>query len=258
MRFFVTYIAGPFLAFLPERWRRSLPVAAAVWPRAALLSGLLQCVAGIAGLAYWYLRSMTPMISGGADFVLKGQAGTEVSEHQIAGAALVVFATHPLTWLLGFVFVEGALRLLCALIAEEARGSFPLYLFDRAAFLAAHPGEAGAVAREIRFNFAVTFESIRERLLVARLKHLEDDMQTRKVGGEEYLEIRASRRKEGWDPPKIVRVDELYYRLEESSVDKRALERPFRYRLRRLEAGVPGRNVLTYRRGVAADGRNRL
>jgi len=251
MRFFFTYIAGPFLAFLPERWRQSLPLAPAVWPRAAFVSGLLECVAGAVGLAYWYMLSMTPMISGGADFVLNGKAGTEVTEHQLAGAALLVFATHPRTWLLALLFAEGALRLLCALIAEEARGSFPLYLLDRALFLAAHPGEAGAVAREIQLNFVETFESVRERLLVARLKHFTDELQTRREGGEEYLEIRASRRKQGWDPPKIVRVDQLYYRLEDSSVDQLAPDRPFRYTLRRLEAGVPGRNVLLYKTGKA-------
>jgi hypothetical protein len=43
----------------------------------------------------------------------------------------------------------------------------------------------------------------------------------------------------------IVRVDEVYYRLEESTVESGA--RPFRYRLRRLEAGVTGRNVILYK-----------
>jgi len=47
-----------------------------------------------------------------------------------------------------------------------------------------------------------------------------------------------------------VRVDETYYRLEASSVEKGAA-RPFRYRLRRLAAGVPGRGVLLYKSGEA-------
>jgi hypothetical protein len=42
-----------------------------------------------------------------------------------------------------------------------------------------------------------------------------------------------------------VRVDDQYYRLEENSVENGP--RPFRYRLRRLERGVPGRNVLLYK-----------
>jgi len=47
-----------------------------------------------------------------------------------------------------------------------------------------------------------------------------------------------------------VRVDETYYRLEASAVEKGAA-RPFRYRLRRLEAGVPGRGVLLYKSSEA-------
>jgi len=42
-----------------------------------------------------------------------------------------------------------------------------------------------------------------------------------------------------------VRVNEVYYRLEESTVEPGA--RPFRYHLRRLEAGVTGRNVVLYK-----------
>jgi len=252
MRFFVTYIAGPFLAFLPERWRRSLPLAAAVWPRAAALSGLLECVGGVVGLAYWYLLAMTPMISGGADFVLKGRVGPEVNEHQIAVAALLVFATHPLTLLLACVFAEGALRFLAAFIAEDARGTFPLYVLERVAFLAAHPDKAQAIRREVRQNFTSLVDELRERLMVARLKELHDEHIPSKKGAEDYLEIGASRRKQGWDPPKVVCVDEVYYRLEEAFVDQRLRARPFRYRLRRLEAGVPGKNVIIYRRGTQA------
>jgi len=61
---------------------------------------------------------------------------------------------------------------------------------------------------------------------------------------EEYLKIRASRKKEEWVAPKVVRVDGVYYRLEEAGVRKGT--RPFWYRLRRLTAGVPGRNVIFY------------
>jgi len=58
------------------------------------------------------------------------------------------------------------------------------------------------------------------------------------------MEILASRRKPDWDPPRVVRVRESYYRLEACS--KCAGPRPFRYTLRRLSSGVPGRKVLLY------------
>ena len=71
-----------------------------------------------------------------------------------------------------------------------------------------------------------------------------DELSYRREGEEEYLEIRASRKKEEWLAPKVVRVDGMYYRLEEARLGKGA--RPFWYRLRKLAAGVPGRNVIFY------------
>lgn len=60
----------------------------------------------------------------------------------------------------------------------------------------------------------------------------------------ETLEICASRQKKEWDPPRVIRFEGAYYRLESYSVGVGA--RPFRYVLRRLAAGVPGRTVLIY------------
>ena len=47
------------------------------------------------------------------------------------------------------------------------------------------------------------------------------------------------------DNSALRRLREVYYRLEESTIEPGA--RPFRYRLRRLEAGVTGRNVILYK-----------
>ena len=85
---------------------------------------------------------------------------------------------------------------------------------------------------------------MKERLLESRAKDVADELSYQKKGEEEYLEIRASRKKEEWVAPKVVRVDEVYYRLEETGLGRGA--RPFWYRLRRLAAGVPGRNVIFY------------
>ena len=81
--------------------------------------------------------------------------------------------------------------------------------------------------------------------MVRRLPVVEDELQRRREGEEEILEIFACRRKDGWIAPRVVKVDEAYYRLEENSTGSG--ERPFRYRLRRLAAGVPGRSVIIYK-----------
>jgi hypothetical protein len=71
-----------------------------------------------------------------------------------------------------------------------------------------------------------------------------DPVSFQKNGSEEMMEILASRRKPDGDPPRVVRYRESYYRLEGCAIC--AGPRPFRYTLRRLSAGVPGRTVLLY------------
>jgi len=226
--FLWTYVAGPVLALLPVRWRKALPMTGQVqWESAAAVSGFLEIVAAIVGLGFWYMFEMT-------------------GEHQ--EAALIIFYINPLTWILFYFFFEGAVRVCGAAFAEDVLGTMPLYVLERVLFLVKNRREAkpGEVARQ---NIKSFVESVREKLMVARLEEVPDELHYTWSGTEETLEVWASRRKEEWLTPKIVRVDEVYYRLEESSVEKGA--RPFRYRLRRLEAGVPGRSVILYRRGEA-------
>jgi len=243
--FFITYVAGPVAALLPQRWRKALPALRDIpWARAAAVSGTLELAAGLVGLCYWYMDVMTPLIRGGTEGALMGKfTGTGITEHQIAGAALIVFATHPVTWLLAYLFFEGAVRLFAAVIAEDARGILPLYLVDRAIFIIANRREL-RMGEELRRHASATADHMRVEALVARTKEVPDEMCPSKAGNDEFLEIRACRKKEDWVPPRTVRVDDAYYRLEANSMDKS--ERPFRYRLRRLEAGVPGRTVLLY------------
>ena len=249
-RFFWMYLVLPAATLLPNRWRGMLRVGERVnWERAAVVSGFLEIAVGIFGMCFWYMQAMAPMISTATDWALSGKFGRDVTEHQIAGAALVVFASHPLTWLLLYAFLEGGVRLCGAAFMEDVRGSFPLYLLERMVFLVKHRAEVkpGEILRQ---HAAATAQALRERAMVAGLPEVPDELHSFRGAGEEILEISASRRKEDWVPPKIVRVDEAYYRLEDSSVE--AAPRPFRYRLWRLEAGVPGRNVILYKSAKAA------
>ena len=80
--------------------------------------------------------------------------------------------------------------------------------------------------------------------MTARLSPVPDELCVVRNTSEEILEIRASRPKPDWTPPRVVRYEDRYYRLEESA--RGSGPRPFVYKLRRLAAGVPGRTVLTY------------
>jgi hypothetical protein len=243
--FFWTYIAGPIVALLPERWRRALQTTVhADWEHAAALSGFLEILAAIVGLGFWYMWEMTRRIDQIMDANETGRIPIRLSEHQVQGAALTIFYMNVLTWILFYFFFEGAVRLCGAAFGENVLGTLPLYLLERIVFLARNRKEVRPMEVVTR-NVESIVESVRERLMVARLPEVPDELHYTKSGAEEMLEISASRRKEEWVSPKIVRVDEVYYRLEESTVEPGA--RPFRYHLRRLEAGVTGRNVVLYK-----------
>jgi hypothetical protein len=243
--FFFTYIVGPVASLLPARWRNALPFSGHVqWARAAALSGVLQIAAAILALANWDQYTMYPIVDRGVDLALSGKLGGGITDQQIAGAAYTVFLFHPLTWVLVYFSIEGAVRLCGAAFAENVLGTLPLGLIDRMLSLAtirtgAKPGLA------VERNAQSFSGAVRERTMLAHLKQVPDELHYATDQSQELLEIRASRRKEDWLAPKVVRVDELYYRLEENSVESGP--RPFRYRLRRLERGVPGRNVLLYK-----------
>ena len=200
--------------------------------------------AAIAGLGYWYMFEMTRRINQIADMAEAGKLGPAVEENAVRGAALTLWAMSPLTWILFFFFVEGAVRMCAAAFTEREYGSFPLWVVGRIlSGIWAPPGSrTGSHMREHAKSIA---GSVRERVMVAGLKDMDDELRFQKDGAEEVLEISASRKKDEWDPPKIVRVDDVFYRLEENRVGRGP--RPFQYRLRRLEAGVMGRRVLQYR-----------
>src|SRR5450432_3526312 len=106
--FFWTYIAGPFATLLPERWRRGLATTvAADWERAAIFSGLLEILAAIVGLGFWYMWEMTRRIGQIMDASETGQLHVGLTEHQVQGAALTIFYMNPLTWILFYFFFEG-------------------------------------------------------------------------------------------------------------------------------------------------------
>jgi hypothetical protein len=221
-----TYSLGPLLALLPERWRQApLWHGRVHWERAGTVSEMSRRIGQIMDLAD------------------SGKLGPGVEEHQVTGAALTLFYMSPVTWMLFYFFVEGAVRFCAAAFTDKAYGSLPLWMVERVTRAIRTPQE-GTVAETVKENAKSIAGSIRERVMVARLKDVEDELRFWEEGTEVVLAICSSRRKQEWDPPKIVRVDEAFYRLEESRVGRGP--RPFQYRLRRLEAGVMGRKVLQY------------
>jgi hypothetical protein len=239
-----TYVLGPIVALLPARWRKALPFAeAANWGVAGTLSGLGEFAVAIAGIICWYSYSMTTWVQRGLDYALSGKQGSaEITDHAIGLMAYAIWATHPLTWILGYFFAEGAVRLCGAAFTGSILGTLPLFLADKAygkIFRRGEPKDAVA-ANAPAGSFG---SAMRDKMLSAR-PVVGDELSIEKDGNEELLQVRASRRKAEWEPPKVVRYKDSYYRLESCSRGGGA--RPFQYTLRKLPAGVPGRTVLVY------------
>ena len=243
----LTLLLGPFLAVLPKRWREALPFRESiVWRLASILSGLGEGALALVAILYWYSYSMTSWVSRALDAALAGKMGPNVTDHDIGITALLIFATHPLTWVIAYVGVEGAVRLLGAAFTETNLGILPLFVLDK--ILLTLTGRTGPTAAQAagytEGNFSSYVGAIREKVNSARGGALPDELHVIKEATEEFLEIRSSRRKPDWIPPRTVRYLDTFYRLE--SCHSGSSPRPFRYRLRRLSAGVMGRTVLVY------------
>jgi len=206
----------------------------------------MELVAGLIALSYWYSYAMTAWVGQGVASALSGSTGPGVEPQEIGAVALTIWATHPLTWLLAYVGMEGGVRLCASAFADTHLGILPLFLFDKIFFSAfRRKGTPRIESKENPANPISSFLGvIRERAMVAKLPLISDELCFRKSGTEEILEIYACRRKQDWTPPRMVRYQEGYYRLETDSLA--AGPRPFHYTLRRLAAGVPGRTVLFY------------
>lgn len=242
----LTFLLGPFLAALPKRWRASLPLRESIeWRTASILSGFGESVIALIAIMYWYSYSVTGWVSKGLDAALAGKTGP-VTDQEIGFTALVIFATHPLTWLIAYGGVEGSVRMVGAAFTENNLGILPLFVLDKI-FLKI-TGRSGPSAAEAagytEGNLSSYIGVLQERISVTRIPLVPDELCFTTDETEEILEIRACRRKQDWTSPRTVRYQDSFYRLEASSDG--SPPRPFRYRLRRLPAGVMGRTVLVY------------
>jgi hypothetical protein len=242
-----TFFLGTFLAMLPKRWRESLPIQKFIdWRKASILSGFAESVLALVAMLYWYSYSVTTWVSRALDAALAGKMGPGVNDQEIGFTAIVIFATHPLTWLIAYIGVEGSVRLVGAAFTETNLGILPLFVLDK--ILLRIAGRSGpGTAREAGYaegNLSSYVGAIREKVRSSSASSVPDELCVIQEGAEEFLEIRASRRKPDWAPPRTVHYQDTFYRLETCS--NGSGPRPFRYRLRRLPAGVMSRTVLVY------------
>lgn len=241
------FLLGPFLAVLPKRWRQLLSFRPFIeWRTASMLSGFGEFLFGVVAMLFWYSYSVATWVSRGLDAALVGKMGTSVNEQEVGFMAIFIFATHPLTWLIFYIAVEGSVRLAGAAFTGSNLGVLPLFVADK--IFVKVTGQSGpGIAQAAGYtetNWSSYAGAIREKARVIRSAIIPDELCVTREGADEFLEIRACRSKPNWTPPRTVRFQDTFYRLEASSSSPGP--RPFHYRLRRLTAGVMGRTVLQY------------
>ncbi|HXT73182.1 MAG TPA: hypothetical protein VN785_04945 [Candidatus Angelobacter sp.] len=119
-----TYLAGPILAFLPARLRATyLGNIRVNWSRATVFSGIIESFLSLVALIAWYSIFITragPAIGRSMPWPYAGIMG------------LLSMYMHPLTWLICYFGVEGAVRAMSGVATHETPGTLPLVLLDRA------------------------------------------------------------------------------------------------------------------------------
>ena len=233
-----TYVLGPVLALLPHRWRKAIdPDWQLPWIPATIVSGTVEALAALIGLIYWYFYSVSGWAQQAIYSTIQAHPEAAIREDTVGFAALTLMALHPLTWVLVWFCVEGIVRALGAGFAGNDNGSTAFWALDRVFLLFGPRGNVG--------NDASSFvDALRDKFILSRGPVVPDEICVSMDGSEEWMEIRSCRPKQDWDPPRVVRYEGAFYRLETSS--KGRVPRPFHFCLRKLTAGVPGRTVLEY------------
>lgn len=221
----LTYLLGPVLSLLPQRWRQNLFAEGNVdWVRATLVSGVL-CGAGcLLSLAVWYLHAIQAGIDAQVDVTL---AATKGAPGRGAGMAMgfasyVTFLLHPLTWALGYFSAEGIYRAFAATINGEAPGSGPLALVDW------------------------TVRTMKRRAYERRVPLVADLVFRDERGKQWNLKVESCRPKPLWKYPKVIKYGEDFYQVVGESVGEGTAARPHVYLLRAAAAGEAFRGMEIY------------
>ncbi|HEV8385744.1 MAG TPA: hypothetical protein VGQ11_12805, partial [Candidatus Acidoferrales bacterium] len=220
-----TYIIAPILSLLPRPWRMAIFGDVGFnWPRATFLSGLVEGVGFFGALAYWYFHTMYSAVHAQMGVTLEATKGVpgEGAAFGMGAAALAVFVTSPVTWVLGFFTVEGIWRSLAAALTDESPGTFPLTV---AAWV------AGGMKR---------------RAYEARVPLVADEV-TR--GGEKdpwALRVASCRPKPEWIFPLTIRYQGEYFQVAGQSPTGATASRPHVYLLNRPPAGEAYRGMREY------------
>lgn len=211
-----TYILGPIFTLLPRRWREKIfPTSPNRLARAATLSGIFEALLALVALLVWY--SIYVRLAG--DALAHSSAGSDSGGERMGLFAYVWFWLNPITWIVAYFGLEGALRSVAALSAGESYGTLPLFLAERLYQLAARPSkksELAPVSDEITPGDATC-----------------------------DMKIASCRAKPDWKYPFTIRYGGAYFQVI-ANIHLGVGPRPYVYSLRRLPPGEIARGLKEY------------
>lgn len=193
---------------LPRRWRSKVFAAASIQAApAAILSGILEVILAIVALVVWYSVYVT-LLSGAVAHSTSPDAGS----NRIGMFAYVWFWLNPITWVLAYSALEGAVRFLAALSTGEPYGIAPLWIVECLS----------------------TFAGTRRRRAQPILPLVADEISPGDASCD--AKIASCRPKSDWKYPFTIRYAGAYFQVI-ANMDLGAGPRPHVYSLRRLPAG---------------------
>ncbi|MBI2955872.1 MAG: hypothetical protein HYY26_01035 [Acidobacteria bacterium] len=220
------YLAGALLSLLPPRYRRAVGWLPEVhFQKAAFLSGLLQSLGCLIAIIFRYLFFFQHRVMDlGGQVIARGAEealGAKSVQFAMGFTTTIEYIFHPVTLLLIYFALEGAVRFVAALVTGEIVGTLPLYAVGWA-----HGRLAGWRA---------------ERALGPRIP----DTVERGDGREFDFHIASCRPKANWDRLMTIAYDEQLYEVVKE--ERSAPPRPFVYLLRRIPEGKVIRGLHRYR-----------
>jgi hypothetical protein len=210
-QFLWSYLLGPFLSFLPQRWRdKWFAHQHIAWRPATIISGILQFLFAPFLLLFWTSSAVCS---------LEQSLGLGCGGGPTQTFSLLLTAMNPITWLMLYLIFEGFGRAFAAAMLSET------------------PGTLVFAAPDLLYCFL-------KKRKVKSESPLPDLVTQNDLRADWQLKIESSQPKRDWQAGRLVRYGDHYYRIE--ACHESAGPRSAVYLLRRLPMGVPSRSVIIY------------
>jgi hypothetical protein len=219
---FTTYILGPILTLLPERWRRGATAFRTTdAARDAAISGLLECLAVMIVLLAWHPIYLKHVAAAAGHLPSAGSR-----KFGIFGD--LWFWLSPITWVAAYFGLEGVARSLTAATSGEVYATMPLLLVEWVA----------------RGGWRDQGGTPDMRKPDPRLPVVKDEVVPNPNTSD--IKISSCRPKDGWEYPFTIRYEGLYYQVMTGARATSGV-RPYVYTLRRLPPGEPAHGLKDYK-----------